>query len=119
VAGVEEFPKEYPIHRVFHDEEFHQALMLAGGHAANASALLWSIKEAAAKALGCAFHLVDPREITVHPSGEGGGGYSFSVSLSQRTQVRFPNSAGRPIWARSLPQSKSWLSISLLDWQQP
>jgi len=119
VAGADEFPRGYPIHRVFHDEELHQASMLAGGDVANASALLWSIKEAAAKALGCAFHFVDPRGIAIHPSGEDRGGYSFSVSLSQRTQVRFPNSAGRPIWARSLPQSKTWLSIALLDWQRP
>jgi phosphopantetheinyl transferase (holo-ACP synthase) len=117
VAGADEFPREYPIHRVFHDEELHQALMLAGGRAADACALLWSIKEAAAKALGCAFHLVDPREISIQAAGEGGGGYSFSVNLSQRTQARFPNSTGRPIWARSLPLSKMWLSIALSDRQ--
>jgi phosphopantetheinyl transferase (holo-ACP synthase) len=119
VAGADEFPGEYPVHRVFHDEELHQALMLAGGHAAHAAALLWSIKEAVAKALGCAFHLVDPREIAVHSSGEGGGADAFSVSLSQRTQARFPNRAGRPIWVRSLPLLKTWLSICLLDRQQP
>ncbi len=119
VAGADEFPREYPIHRVFHEQELQQASMFAGGDAAKASALLWSIKEAVAKALGCAFHLVDPREITVHPSGEGGGGYSFSVGLSRRTQLRFPKSAGRPIWVHSLPQLKTWLSIALLDGQHP
>jgi len=117
VAGADEFPIEYPIHRVFHEQELQQASMLAGGDTAKASALLWSIKEAVAKALGCAFHLVNPREITVHPSGEGDGGYFFSAGFSRRTQVRFPKSAGRPIWVRSLPQLKTWLSIAILDWQ--
>lgn len=119
VAGADEFPKEYPIHRVFHDQELQQASLLAGGDAAKASALLWSVKEAVAKALGCAFHLVDPREITVHPSSEGGGGHSFSVGLSRRTQARFPQSAGRPIGVRSFPQMNTWVSIALLDRQHP
>jgi len=118
VAGADEFPSGYPIHRVFHDQELQQASMLAGGDAAKASALLWSIKEAVVKALGCAFHLVDPREITVHPLGEDGGHF-FSAGLSKRTQARVPKSAGRPIWVRSLPQSKTWLSVALLDWQHP
>ncbi|MGZ5554252.1 MAG: 4'-phosphopantetheinyl transferase family protein [Candidatus Aminicenantales bacterium] len=119
MAGADEFPKEYPIHRVFHDQELQQASLLAGGDAAKASALLWSVKEAVAKALGCAFHLVDPREITVHPSNEGGSGHSFSVGLSRRTQARFPQSAGRPIGVRSFPQMNTWVSIALLDRQHP
>jgi hypothetical protein len=62
---------------------------------------------------------VDPREITVHPSGEGGSGHSFSVDLSKRARVRFPQSAGRPIGVRSLPQLNAWLSIALLDRRHP
>ncbi len=60
VAGSAEFQEGYPVHRVFHEQELHQALELAGGDLAKAAALLWSIKEAVAKALGCAFHLVRP-----------------------------------------------------------
>ena len=123
VAGTDEFHSEYPFHRVFHPQELHHALRLAGGDLENASALLWSIKEAVVKALGCAFHLVDPLQITVYPSEGGtaggaiaeGGGYTFPVGLSGKALVRFPIGAGRSIWVRSLPQVQMWLSIALLN----
>ena len=125
VAGTNEFQKEYPFHRVFHTRELQHALRLAGGDLEKASALLWSIKEAVVKALGCAFHLVDPRQITVYPSTEVGaegsagenGGYNFPVGLSGKALSRFPISASRSIWVRSLPQRKMWLSIALLNGQ--
>jgi hypothetical protein len=117
VAGTHEFQGDYPIHRVFHPEELHHALRLAGGDLEEASALLWSIKEAVVKALGCAFHLVDPRQITVHPSAggtaEGDGGYTFPVGLSGKALTRFPLVAGRSLSVRSFPQRKMWLSIAL------
>ncbi|MGD0488323.1 MAG: 4'-phosphopantetheinyl transferase superfamily protein [Syntrophorhabdales bacterium] len=115
VAGADEFQGEYPFHRVFHPQELQHALRLSGRDVERASALLWSIKEAVAKALGCAFHLVDPRQIIVYPSVGGDGGYIFPVGLSGKALVRFPLAAGRPsLWVRSLPQRKMWLSIALL-----
>ena len=115
VAGADEFQREYPLHRVFHPQELEHALRLAGGDVEKASALLWSIKEAVVKALGCAFHLVDPRQITVYPSVGGDGGYTFPVGLSGKALMRFPLAAGRSLWVRSLPQRKMWLSIALLS----
>jgi hypothetical protein len=119
VAGTDEFQREYPFHRVFHPQELQHALRLAGGDLEEASALLWSIKEAVVKALGCAFHLVDPRQITVYPSVEGvveaDGGYVFPVGLSGKALVRFPITAGESLWVRSFPQRKKWLSIALLN----
>ena len=117
VAGPDEFQSEYPFHRVFHAQELQHALRLVAGDLEKASALLWSIKEAVVKALGCAFHLVDPRQITVHPSVGGDGGYTFPVGLSGKALVRFPIGAGRSLWVRSLPQRKMWLSIALLNGQ--
>jgi phosphopantetheinyl transferase len=117
-AGTDEFQKEYPFHRVFHDQELQHALRLAGGELGNASALLWSIKEAVVKALGCGFHLVDPLQINVYPSVAGeDGGYTFPVRLSRKALMRFPTGAGRPLWVRSLPHVNMWLSITLLNWQ--
>ena len=114
VAGSAEFHEGYPVHRVFHAQELHQALELAGGDLARAAALLWSIKEAVAKALGCAFHLVDPRDIHVHPSAVEveDGGLAFSVRLSGKARVRFPMADSRSITVRSLPQAGMWLSIA-------
>jgi phosphopantetheinyl transferase (holo-ACP synthase) len=117
-AGTDEFPKEYPFHRVFHVQELQHALRLTSGDLEKASALLWSIKEAAVKALGCAFHLVDPRQICVYPSAtEKDGWHIFTVCLSGKALVRFPMMASRCILVRSLSQEKMWLSIALLNWQ--
>jgi phosphopantetheinyl transferase len=115
VAEADEFQGEYPVHRVFHRPELHHALRLAGGDLARASALLWSIKEAVAKALGCAFHLVSPRQINVYPAVGRDRGYTFPVGLSGKALVRFPLNPGRSIWVRSLPRAQMWLSIALLN----
>jgi len=117
VAATDEFQGEYPLHRVFHDQELQHALRLTGGDLETASALLWSIKEAVVKALGCAFHLVAPRQVHVYPSIGRDRGYTFPVCLSRKALVRFPIGAGRSIWVRSFPQEKMWLSIALLSWQ--
>jgi phosphopantetheinyl transferase (holo-ACP synthase) len=90
---------------------------LAGGDSEKAAALLWSVKEAAVKALGCAFHLVDPRQIHVYPSAaENDGWHTFTVCLSGKALERFPI-ASRCILVRSLFQEKMWLSIALLNRQ--
>jgi phosphopantetheine--protein transferase-like protein len=124
VAGPDEFKREfqrgYPFHRVFHPQELQHALRLTGGDMEKTSAMLWSIKEAVVKALGCAFHLVDPLQITVYPSEEGAeadGWHTFPVGLSGKALVRFPIAAGGSLWVRSLPQRNMWLSIALLDWR--
>jgi hypothetical protein len=117
VAETDEFQGEYPVHRVFHGQELHHALRLAGGDLARASALLWSVKEAVAKALGCGFHFVSPRQINVYPAVGRDGGYTFPVGLSGKARVRFPLNPGRSIWVRSLPRGKMWLSIALLNGQ--
>jgi phosphopantetheinyl transferase (holo-ACP synthase) len=116
-AETDEFHREYPFQRVFHPQELQHALRLAGGDLDKASALLWSVKEAVVKALGCAFHLVDPRQITVYPSAGEDGGYTFPVGLSGKALARFPIDAGRSLWVHSLPWRELWLSIALLNRQ--
>lgn len=115
VAEPGEFTGAYPVQRVFHPEELHHALDLADGDPEKAAALLWSIKEALVKALGCAFHLIDPRQIIVHPTSDGNGGYTFPVSLSGKALLRFPLTAGRHLRVRALPQGTSWLSVALVN----
>jgi len=119
VAGTDEFQREYPFHRVFHPEELQLALRLVDGDLENASALLWSVKEAVVKALGCAFHLVDPLQITIYPSEDGeteeNAGYTFRVGISGKALRRFPIAAHGCLWVRSLPHRKMWLSIALLN----
>lgn len=132
-AGPDEFSIEYPYHRVFHLQELQHALRMTGGDRGNASALLWSIKEAAVKALGCGFHLVDPREIHVSSSTERAPeqvtekdtdrerGYYFSVGLAGKALKRlerFSATSLRSVLVYSLLQQKIWISIALLN-QQP
>jgi len=117
VAAADEFQGTYPLPRVFHDQELQHALRLSGGDPAKAAALLWSVKEAVVKALGCGFHLVAPRQVQVYPSTGEDRGYSFPVGLSGKALVRFPQGAGRSIWVRSFPLEKMWLSIALLSWR--
>ena len=120
VAEAVEFQGEYPFHRVFSGQELQDVLNPAGGDLEEASALLWSVKEAVVKALGCAFHFVDPLQIHVYPAirgdEEGGDdGYTFPVRLSGKALARFPIGAGLSLWVRSFPQAKTWLSIAVLD----
>jgi len=133
VAQIDEFQGRYPFYRVFHPQELHHAVKLLGKDLKEAAALLWSIKEAVAKALGCAFHLVDPRQMIVYPSigrtkgnakggdtegaAKGNGIYDFPVGLSQKAAMRFPMAAGRALRVRSVSHEKMWLSIALLNWQ--
>ncbi len=115
VAGADEFDRDYPLQRVFHPAELHHALRLTGGDVADASALLWSVKEAAVKALGCAFHRVNPQQVNVKPlvaRAAGGRGYIFPVGLSEKAGERFPPATGRSVWVHSLSQGRRWLSIA-------
>lgn len=116
VAGTDEFQGEYPLHRVFLPAELEHAAKVADGDLAAAAALLWSIKEAAVKALGCAFHLVEPRQITVTPAAEGAvegdGGYTFAVGLAGKARERFPLAASQALRVRSFPRHQMWLSIA-------
>ena len=117
VAAADEFQGKYPVHRVFHDHERHHAMHLAGGDMEMASALLWSIKEAVVKALGCAFHLVMPHQVYVYPSMGGAGGHTFVVFLSKKVLAQPSGCDDQPIWVRSFPLTRMWLSIALLTRQ--
>jgi hypothetical protein len=117
VASPDEFKEEYPYYRVFHPQEIAHALKIAEGDSGKASALLWSIKEAFVKALGCGFHLVDPLQISIDPAKEAkdeNGAYGFPVGLLKTTGERFPVAAGQSC-VRSFFHGKCWLSISLLN----
>ena len=60
-----EFEAGYPMARAFRPAELDWARPLSGGDTAGAAALLWALKEAAVKALGVGFHLLDPLAVEV------------------------------------------------------
>jgi phosphopantetheinyl transferase len=118
-AEAAEFRGSYPFHRVFHPQELQHALHLTNGNTEQASALLWSVKEAVVKALGCAFNLVEPLQIAVNPAiartDEKLSAYNFRVSLSGKALMRYPLAADGYIRVSSLLEDNIWLSIALLD----
>jgi hypothetical protein len=126
-AQSHEFQGKYPFSRVFHPRELRHALKTAEDDLKKAAALLWSVKEAAVKALGCGFHLVDPLQVIVYPSTGGITGgpactgakknsrYDFPVGLSEKAVKRFPMAQARPLRVRSVYQGNMWLSIALLN----
>jgi phosphopantetheinyl transferase (holo-ACP synthase) len=129
VAQRHEFDGKYPFYRVFHPQELRHALALSGTDLKKGAALLWSIKEAVAKALGCGFHLVAPLQMIVGPStgaaaqeatgetAEQNNVYDFPVALSKNAARRFPMAKGRSLQVRSFSHGKMWLSIALLHRQ--
>ncbi len=101
VALSEEFPRNYPVHRVFSQEEYGRACTLCRGDASLAAALLWSIKEAAVKALGVGFNYLSPREIATGPGQPWRGGLLFEVDAGCLVKT----------WAR--PEAGGWVAIAL------
>lgn len=95
-----EFEAGYPMARAFRPAEFDWARPLSGGATAGAAALLWSLKEAAVKALGVGFHFLDPLAVEVLSPRPWQGGWRVLVK------------AGRilPAWAR--PEAGGWLAIA-------
>jgi len=122
-AHPREFQGTYPLNRVFHPKELDHALAMVNGKIEAAAALLWSVKEAVVKALGCAFHLMGPRQMTVYPSrrkdSDKGQEHDFCVGVSKKAAMRFPMAdhmtRDRSVWVRSFFHKKMWFSIALLD----
>ena len=99
-AEADEFKCPYPFYRAFGKDEFNGVTDLCDGNQAEAAALLWSIKEAAVKAIGCGFHLLDPLEIMTSNFRPSHGGVLFNM----HTDISIP------AWARR--EGRTWVSIA-------
>jgi len=101
VAFPAEFNERYPYHRTFRNGEFESVLGFCDNNPVRAAALLWSLKEAAVKALGCGFNRFDPLEVQVG-APESWNDWLFLNVIAGRSL---------PAWARQVDQG--WLSIAL------
>ena len=102
VAYPQEFADGYPFARAFRPEELEWAEAFCHDTARGA-ALVWSAKEAAVKATGTGFNLIDPLEVRVGTPRFIDHGMVFDVS------------ADRPIAAWSGPEDEGWLSVALVE----
>lgn len=96
-AGPDEFEATYPFSRAFGTEELQAAVKRNGGDLPAAAADLWSMKEAAVKALGCGFHLIDPRDVTVSPADRGTAPDGYFVHISAGAGERLGSSGSLKI----------------------
>ncbi len=99
-ALPQEFEAGYPLARVFRPSELDWARPLSGDDTPRAAALLWALKEAAVKALGVGFHLLDPLAVEVINPSPWQGGIRVAVKAGEIL----------PAWAR--PQGGGWLAIA-------
>lgn len=99
-AQPSEFEESYPVARVFRTAELGWARPFCRGDNSRAAALLWALKEAAVKALGVGFHLLDPLEVEAGSPRPWQGGWRVSVK------------AGRVLSAWARPAGGGWLAIA-------
>lgn len=108
VTAAAEFAPPYPEDRVFAPGERLAALDLCPVAPADALSLLWSLKEAAAKALGTGFHRVEPIELIAaafQPTPQG-------LVCEVRAPVMI-----LPAIAERLPGG--WLSVAVTGGSEP
>jgi phosphopantetheinyl transferase len=95
-----EFEADYPLARAFQPAELDWARPLCNGETAGAAALLWALKEAAVKALGVGFHLLDPRAVEAFSPKPWQGGWRVAVQAGSIL----------PAWAH--PVAGGWLALA-------
>jgi hypothetical protein len=95
-----EFEAGYPLARAFRPVELDWARTLCADDTSAAAALLWALKEAAVKALGVGFHLLDPLAVEAFSPKPWQGGWRVVVKAG----------AILPAWVR--PAAGGWLALA-------
>jgi phosphopantetheinyl transferase len=101
VARFEEFFDDYPFSRAFLPEEFSLVSDCCSNDIPGSAALLWSLKEAAVKAIGTGFNHFDPLTVRV------------SKPRRSEPEMFFEVMADRPITTWSKALDDGWLSVAL------
>jgi phosphopantetheinyl transferase len=102
-ARPEEFQGSYPFARAFRPGEFSLALGICRSGQEHAAALLWSLKEAAVKALGCGFHTLDPLALEARSPTAWDGGHLWRVRSEESLAV----------WVTR--RKEAWLAVAHLE----
>lgn len=108
-----EFTGRYPFRRAFHDAELDAVSKEGAVEVADAAAAVWSVKEAAVKALGCGFWKVDPLDVHVGRWTRTGNGFLSMVTLARPGRNRFGRAEALRVWTFS--DHGVWVSATVLD----
>lgn len=108
-----EFTGRYPFRRAFHDAELDAVSEEAAVEVADAAAAVWSVKEAAVKALGCGFWKVDPLDVQVGRWTRTGNGFLSKVTVARPGSNRFARAEALRVWTFS--DNGIWVSATVLD----
>jgi phosphopantetheinyl transferase len=100
VARAVDFEPPYPYSRAFGTPEWDWAVWYCQGRTALAAALLWAAKEAAVKALGVGFHILDPLDLEVAQGSPAWEGIYLMVKTPDPVNT----------WAR--PLTDGWLALA-------
>jgi len=114
-AHGNEFQHSYPFDRAFHRDELLLCIGRCRNNRQEAAAMLWSVKEAAAKALGCGFHLLDPLDLRVDPSSEADSTSAVLVRVGQTAADKAPCLTCTHVAVRIFRDSDYWVSVAVAD----
>ncbi|MDQ7784558.1 MAG: 4'-phosphopantetheinyl transferase superfamily protein [Desulfomonilaceae bacterium] len=115
LARTDEFVQGYPFHRAFHGEEFRSVLPVSNGNIMGAAALLWSAKEATVKALGCAFHLIDPLQVHVRLRGSSRGEVLLVAQLDGSVEKKLFGGWVSRIFLTAKFLGHGWVSVAVTN----
>jgi len=114
-ARAGEFEGDYPLHRAFHRSELDPLLEKTGGNSSESAALVWSAKEAFVKALGCAFHLFSPLEVSTAPLTLRSDYALLRVQLLDKGLKKVRCGGGSQMEITSFRLGGTWVSIAAAD----
>jgi len=112
VAAASEFDGRFPMKRVFLPKEIAAAAQITGREE-SAAALLWSSKEAVAKAVGCGFHLVEPIQICVESICDLDGLVSVEASVRLPPNPFLMQSPFRCVQAACFADRENWIAVAI------
>jgi phosphopantetheinyl transferase len=113
-ADSREFSGGYPFGRIFHPSEF-ECFTEKFATPQNAAAALWSSKEAAVKALGCAYHFFGPIDLKVRTEDDLALEDQIYVSLSARAKHRIARPDEPTICVQVVRQDPLFLAIAWVN----
>ncbi len=114
-SRTDDFGEEYPYNRAFCADEIESFLTVANGNSAQAAALVWSAKEAVVKALGCAFHLIDPLQVQIGLCGWSGGAIQLTARFNALVRGKLFYGKVPSISLATVYVRQTWVSVAVTN----